>query len=91
MTLLGSTPGSSLAFEGLEGPESVAAKKGKKPVDKSPRSHIIIRNRQDDLKEIGIPAPDPAAQEVTKEGAELNIGYGRCAETMFYIWAGSYV
>jgi hypothetical protein len=30
-------------------------------------------------------------QEVDKSGNEMDIGYGRCAETFFYIWAGNYM
>ena len=33
----------------------------------------------------------PHANEVDTNGKEKDIGYGRCAETFFYIWAGNYM
>jgi hypothetical protein len=80
-TLLGATPGDSKSFEGFV--------EDKQFSNKTPRSYIVIYNRQKFLKENNMP-PNEAIQEVNKEGKEQNIGYGRCAETMFYVWAGSY-
>lgn len=99
--LLGATAGAAALAQGFVDPElterlaeaeKAKAEKGPKVViKKSPRSYIVILNRQEYLRQVGFQAPDPVNQEVSMSGEEADIGYGRCAETMFYVWAGRYV
>jgi hypothetical protein len=69
-------------------------KAGKKAdVTQSARSYNFIRERQQLLKEVNLIPTEgkEAEQEVDTDGNEKDIGYGRCAETFFYIWAGNYM
>lgn len=62
-------------------------------VTQSARSYVFIRERQNLLKEVDLKPTKGLEdeQEVDKSGNEMDIGYGRCAETFFYIWAGNYM
>jgi hypothetical protein len=65
----------------------------------TPRSHHIIRTRQERLLFLGFPPTndelklDDSAKlaDANKDGAEGTTGFGRCAETFFYIWAGTFM
>lgn len=65
----------------------------KATINESPRAYVVIRGRQEQLNNVDLmPEENKEAEpEVDPEGKEMAIGYGRCAETFFYIWAGNYM
>jgi hypothetical protein len=67
----------------------------------SSRSHLVIRDRQKQLQLLGFKPrgvrngiPYNFKDELvdaSQNGDEGDTGFGRCAETYFYIWAGTYM
>jgi hypothetical protein len=67
----------------------------------SSRSYTVIRNRQAHLQVLGFKprgvkngVPSNSKGKLVNanpNGDESDIGFGRCAETFFYIWAGTYM